>query len=219
MDVRGNLNPQNCDTWKNENFPNPRSMFLSNKYATQHQAFKNRVNPNVIKTFSILYDTRKLVATMDFWGLKRGTLSLSVPSLQPHTDLCTLTTPRGIFQGLIALNDNTHKTGCFVAYPGSMQNGTWTKHFTPRVKVAKEQAICMKKGCMVVWDRFMTHANKSNKSTDHCRFVQYMRLIPHNKIKYDRQNILDWPLERRVKLNRSTHWSDYEKKVLGINKY
>jgi ectoine hydroxylase-related dioxygenase (phytanoyl-CoA dioxygenase family) len=237
MNISKKLDFKNSRTWENENWPDPKNRFLSRDYATHEQSFRNRVNPNIVSAFQTLFRTDKLLTTIDYWGLKRGTSfdwgfkphwrDAALP-LHWDVDIHTYREPR-TFQGLVALVDCDHDVGSFVAVPGSANTlQEWSRNH-PKCKNRRvppgdsmhqrKQKIPLRQGHMVIWDRGTAHANYGNRPTNRCRMVQYIRMIPRNMIDRENSCILNmWRggANQNIKDNIRSWASKSERSILGL---
>ena len=122
-------------SWESENWPNGRGKYLVQHPAITPCALRNRTHPNVYALYSRLFNTPRVFANVDVWGVMRGTSELPCePSerpewrqhLDPHWDV----NPRRyqearkagkppLFQGVLALVDCDDLTGGFTIAPGS----------------------------------------------------------------------------------------------------
>jgi hypothetical protein len=236
MNVKGKLDQKDSKTWETCNFPHPTSRFLSYNFALHLQAWENRVNPKVVNVFEILYGTKNIVTTVDYWGLKRGTHfewgtrpEWRDPALRLHWDMNIYNYKRGLYQGLIALVDCDYQVGSFAAVPGCHKYfDEWRVKNTSinNLKVPENdemqkhiQKIWLRKGCIVVWERSTAHCNFGNNLTDKCRLVQYMRMVPRVRHVEDKQSILlfwDENKEMKEKVRLMKHWTKKELKMLGL---
>ena len=198
-------------TWDTENFQNPSSPFLSTKPAVSKQAFMNRVNPELVKAFKVLYGTNDLYTTVDFWGFKRGVwdgnqfrFEWHLKPLKPHWDTDVMTYSKSnqrLYQALTALKTNNVLTGSFSCVPGSHTkldeyikfckenklqiNKYANQKFKPFRKL---QNIYLRAGHCVIWDRGLVHANTS--STQEPRLTQYVRMNPISHEHFDDKSVV-----------------------------
>eukprot|EP01083_Nonionella_stella_P146370 460244_1 len=63
-------------TWTKDNWPNPRSKFLTDRPALCEQAFVNRCCDKMYFIFTTIHKESKLNVTIDNWGISRGTKDL-----------------------------------------------------------------------------------------------------------------------------------------------
>ena len=202
-------------TWETANFPAPDHPFLSEKYAVDERAFRNRMNPAVVSTFAALYrvEPSELVVVVDHYGFRRGTVFGETvrPDWRPkplrlHWDVNVLeyvvNGPRR-YQGLLAVNDNSQHTGSFACVPGSAHElGDWVKRgnkpdnskYVPASDPLQRrvQRIPLRAGDMVVWDMGTAHANFVNYSNQP-RMMQFMRLVPRKLAHLEKQAIVHMP--------------------------
>lgn len=206
--VTGRLDPEKPETWENENWPDPDFPFLSKQYAMAPQAFQNRVHPKVRATFATLYGTEKLGATIDFWGVKRGTVfptgnrpDWRPPPLKLHWDVDLRTYHRPRYQGLLALTDCSQAVGSFAAVPGSHRLKGLAERDPKQPKYVRTgspwqkqvQRLPLRAGHLIVWDMAVAHCNFANYSHEP-RLVQFIRLIPREDwaIQAEKQNLKDF---------------------------
>jgi hypothetical protein len=136
-------------SWESENWPTGRSRFLVDFPAVSPQALRNRTHPRLYQFFSALLRRRELFASIDAWGVMRGTriVDVNAPSgyvehpewrqnLTPHWDVnpwtyvqettCEHLPP--VYQGVLALVDCDDSTGGFSVAPGSARSlAVWTE--------------------------------------------------------------------------------------------
>jgi hypothetical protein len=124
--------------WESENWPAGRSRFLVDFPAVSPCALRNRTHPNVYAFFSRLLKTPRVFASIDAWGLMRGTSGLPTEqserpewrqNLVPHWDVnpwqyaaersATRQPLPPMYQGVLALVDCDDATGGFSIAPGS----------------------------------------------------------------------------------------------------
>ncbi|KNC55520.1 uncharacterized protein AMSG_01785 [Thecamonas trahens ATCC 50062] len=145
-------------TWESRNWPKPKSKFLFGSPAFTQLAFAMRTHPAIYEVFRGLYGgEEKLWASIDNWGVMRGTRNLRMrneetgevedgverpqwrTSLGPHWDcnphrIVEIDRAEGHaqrYQGLVALVDCPITTGTFACVPGSSAYlDTWvSEHF------------------------------------------------------------------------------------------
>jgi hypothetical protein len=230
------LKADDYTTWENENWPSPGHPFLSNKYALHEQAFRNRVNSKVVNAFTQLYKTNDLLTTIDFWGIKRGTvfgpgeqrIDWRPKPLKLHWDV-DLTVynqqKKRRYQALVAIVDCNQEVGSFSCVPGScyidysqhQENNKYVKRTSMLQK--QVQRIPLRAGHMVIWDMGVAHANYANY-TNTCRLTQYIRMVPREWSSLEKQVITDFWKKMPVlkgKLKQK-QWTRDEKRWLGLNK-
>ncbi len=231
------------NTWANENWPNPKHPSLCDQYVYSEQAFICRTNPKLVKIFEILYGTTDLITTIDYYGIKRATLFSTGERkdwrnkpLKLHWD-CDVKQyvedqkeNKFRYQALIAVNNNCQNTGSFSCVPGSANMlNEWLKLYEPESKKYVPlnniwqnhiQRIPLRKGCVIIWDTGVAHANFSNYSTIP-RLTMYCRMIPKQiwAIDKERQAIIKYwkenpDIKKLVISMRS--WDDRQKKIMGL---
>ncbi len=227
-------------TWETSNWPQPDTPFLSTDFAIDEQAFYNRVHTNLVCAFTQFFGTDNLLATIDFYGVKRATLfpegerkDWRTKALQLHWDLDItnyVTQPYKRYQALIALNDNAFDNGSFACVPGShAMLAQWLTQYTPEntkyvpagnLFQKNLERIPLKKGHAVIWDMGLAHANFENISTEP-RLTQYVRMIPRSVwfIKQEKQCILHfWNANPHIKaaLEKNKRFSCAQRLWLGL---
>jgi hypothetical protein len=229
-------------TWETENWPDPKHVFLTNRYAVSEQAFRNRLHPRLIQAFAQLYDTEDLWTTIDFWGVKRATVfgDHSRPdwrtnplALHWDTDIERYAKEREHgrkrYQAILALNDNDQQVGSLVCVPGSANELLdWTKtykakdgKYVPRGNPLhkRTQRIPLRASHCVIWDVGTAHANYSNYSNSP-RLTQYVRMVPrtHWAKRDEPQTIVHyWKACPEVKKDvLEMGWTEAEQRLLGL---
>lgn len=232
-------------TWETTNWPDPRHVFLSNRYAVSERAFRNRVHPRLVQAFSQLYRTSELWTTIDFWGVKRATVfgahtrpDWRVAPLLLHwdTDIEKYVKDRAQgrhrYQALVALNDNDQSVGSFECVPGSANElATWLQRYKPldgkyvpknNPLHQRKQRIPLRAGHCVIWDVGTAHCNFSNYSCQP-RLTQYVRMIPRTfwAELEERQCITHyWKTHPALKLQvQKMGWSPQEASLLGLTSH
>jgi hypothetical protein len=230
------LRADDYTTWENENWPSPAHPFLSDKYALHEQAFRNRVNPKVVDAFIQLYKTDDLLTTVDFWGIKRGTvfgpdeqrIDWRPKPLKLHWDVDLITynkQKKQRYQALVAIVNCNQEVGSFSCVPGSCYID-YSKHqenhkYVKKTSVLQRQVqrIPLRAGDMVIWDMGIAHANYANY-TNTCRLTQYMRMVPRVWAALEKQVITEyWRKMPGLKDElKQKQWTNDEKRWLGLNK-
>lgn len=235
------INRDDQETWANENWPNPSHPFLITDYAEDLRAFQNRAHPRLLEAFETLHGTDDLVSTIDFYGIKRATISHPEWRLDPlklHWDVSVpeyiddMAQHRNRYQALMALNDHDKATGCFSYVPQSANNlkqwwekyGKTMKHAkyvpNPNPLLGKDVALPMRAGSAVIWDFGVAHSNKSNFSI-YPRIIQFCRALPNIDwaLSKEPQALPHWWAQhpdKKVDLLTSHNWTLKEKKVLAL---
>jgi ectoine hydroxylase-related dioxygenase (phytanoyl-CoA dioxygenase family) len=136
------LDKNDPSTWETENWSTG-GKFLMYRHALHEEAFKARVNPNVVKFWRAIYGgTEKLWTSIDHWGIMRGTVfpdgsnrgdwrhNLKLHwDINPYRHDAELNMGEcGRFQGLLAVVDCPVEVGGFCCVPGSHKfMTTWSK--------------------------------------------------------------------------------------------
>jgi len=138
------------------------------------------------------------------------------------------------YQALVSLNDGSYESGSFACVPGSANElRQWVAEFkgpdqkkyvpNPNPLHKRLQKIPLQAGHMVVWDTGVAHANFTNCGSYEPRLTQYVRMIPAKDWAYERESqalIHYWKQNPNIKTIVSAwKWSDYERKVLGLEKF
>lgn len=186
-------------TWETENFPDPRSPFLSSSFAADPVAHATREKARPYYATLFGCNPAELCHVSDFYGFRRGTVfeTHSVPAwrttpLKLHWDVDVQAYVRGParYQGLVALNDNTHDTGSFACVPGSaLALPDWVaggnlpdqRKYVPVSDPWQRQVqrLPLRAGHMVIWDCGTAHRNFVNYSCQP-RMVQFCRMVPNS---------------------------------------
>jgi len=233
-------------TWETKNWPQPDSPHLTTDLALDECAFRNRLNPTLVRLFQTLYGTKELQATVDCYGVKRGTVFASHEradwrrkALRLHWDSCpqeyVVDRARGRrrFQALVALSDNSHLTGSFACVPGSANDlERWTdayqvesRKYVPRGNPLHRhvQRIPLRAGDVVVWDVGVAHANFANHSCD-ARLTQYCRMVPRADWALERESACTshfWKSGAQGKKEKTRidklKWTPYERRLLALD--
>lgn len=231
-------------TWENKNWPNPNHPFLIDQYATSKTAFKYRTHGKLERVFTELYNTKDVITTIDFYGIKRATIlpepigerkDWRMKPLKLHWD-CYVNeyvqdqlNKKIRYQALIAVNDNCQSTGSFSCVIGSANIlKEWNNLYEPENKkyVSQNnilqkhtQRIPIRKGCVIIWDFGVAHSNFSNYSSEP-RLTMYCRMIPNQQwsIDKERQSITKfWHDNPNIKKEVSSYeWNLREMKILGL---
>lgn len=171
----GKLDPNDPTTWINDNWPLPDYIYLSNHPTMTEQSLKNMVNPNIVKTFEILFGHSQICPDVGIISIKRPVIvngeylnQYELNPLRLHYDrdtpeIYSKYNPR--YQGCLALVDCGHDVGSISCVPGSAnevkKNPTlWTNVNQGKyIMTGKEsgflhanvQKIPLREGCMIIW--------------------------------------------------------------------
>jgi hypothetical protein len=232
-----NVNRDDVESWKNENWPNPDHPFLITSYAEDLVAFRNRVHPKLVEAYVNLYGTDELVGTIDVYGIKRPTIGHPDWRLKPlklHWDVDVseyVTERRPRYQALCALNEHNKSVGCFAYVPESARNlkdwfskyGKYLRNkYVPNPNPMQQQVtpLPMRAGSVVIWDMGVAHSNTSNFSTNP-RLTQFCRMIPNTEwaLSSEKQALSHWwkqHPEKQAHLRQQYGWSAQEKRLLSL---
>lgn len=149
----------------------------------------NRQYPRLYEAFADIYDTPKLMVSIDRVGMKPPRRA-EYPDydhkgfIHWDTDTSNLNQPFGV-QGVLALTDTAADMGGFQCIPGFQKNlAEWIKtqpsNRNPRVPDMTGLTavpIPAKQGDLIIWDKLLAHGNGHNVS-DRPRFSQYISMHP-----------------------------------------
>jgi len=209
-------------TWETTNFPDSTSPFLICAFAESEAAFRARLHPTIVKVCATLYGTTSLMTTIDHYDFKRATvidglvrseyksaaLSLHI-DIDPNAYVVQRNKGNILYQAMLAINENSHETGSFVAVPGSAnelvewvrsKNSAADKKVPP-YNINQSQRIPLRAGHAVFWDMGMTHANFVGHHSSEPRLTQYVRMVP----------ITEWAIHLEPRCVRA-YWEKHQQK-------
>ena len=161
--------------------------------------WNNRQNPRIYEALTEIYDTPKLMVSIDRVGMKP-------PRRADHpeydhkgfvhwdADTSNLDQPFGV-QGVLALTDTAADMGGFQCIPGFRKNlAEWIatqpadrNPYAPDMTGLTAVPIPVNQGDFIIWDKFLAHGNGHNVS-NRPRFSQYITMHPMNLSDEARQH-------------------------------